>query len=1269
MKISILDLDKALVLEALYDGALYQAAKFDTQPAIREAATRGEVSSPFVKRMLAYQFIKEKTLSSGFPKFQFGTIDLGAGPRELAVDLSHFEIDVSEYNELHGEGAAQKIISKMHGEPPKVPEPSKVMSEEKNIFYAVIQDNADWLQLILSQMVHIKTRQDEKEREFIADLDKIISEHKIQEKYEKEPEQAIYVTWVKMLDPRLDQQSKEQLCNELAQRYIDGQSGQTHKISIGGTLSYMPSIITAPILLYSPRKVLSAYYEYQEKYGKYSHKIRDKNFETTLKVLLDNGLFPKQAKTFFLKKIAEMLKQRMQQSYFRQDDPEYLLHQAMASWEKNSLTTLVSENFDKELQIEQDKFKEKLQKTLENTDTDLKLDSEFGSLVFEKLLIEYKYNAETLNPIVVRFNNDNDLHILAAIYTTHGLNTSEMFKRHLVQLAKSTNEPGHYKFSSIFFSTCFKYLKEGEAKSIAPTIASFLSAEYYAEHSHSFGTIQKEMFTFWLEQQPDKIIDIIKAILGKPKGSHETPIDKFFSDLSYTKMPSNFYDKLSTLLSNSLTPEQFIRVYAAAPEEIQCKLLSALFVDEGNALIKLKQLSSVYETGGFSATFPRKIASQLKTINPKLYKQAENEKLFVEEEAKDDLETDVRLLHKILANESLTHDERRTEMHKLKNLHAAFQNAETGACSIVMKMFDSIPQKYWPDLFTYFDAQIIHWSFPHDEHDLELYYPEGKERPAPRPNTWLFHQTQWEDILYGTLVAILADFSKGERFSLRNNVAHWALSSLDGAFKTSASHFPGMVNKVLKKFFLENAPNSIKVFTAINDQFRDKYHAPEYFSHQGVYSQVASWLPEDTVERTALLAKLLQVDKGFEPALHTPFVRNKEEIVQTALRLINTRTEHIVNLFERLSVNIQSTVFKSLNQFDGEGFLRLLQIAFSDIGKGDLPMPYYMRTVVMLLSLCKNAHIDIFKIIDAAPNNEFFLKAFSNIEAWEKSEIYSYPYELMFSTLLHYQPEQLQHIVFEHIQQNIKKNDLFTLCSCIQSAKKITDNKFVLPEQEETILVDYLTQHMPGVLDRHSDTEIGVMAGFVPNFDKLILGLMVKAVKDQDELSSNHKGCLNKLVEVYSFSHINAMCLDLDLTECSAYLVENFSKFPDILRQTEEAVELYASFFDEHQYKMDSTSLWSFYNNLRSTIAKTAKESKTMTLDINVGEVCANAGIPTELVALMPPLKIKSSRSDTDEPSVTSLMADSWKKSGLITSPSSSTSISKKEKAISLTPI
>lgn len=612
------------------------------------------------------------------------------------------------------------------------------------------------------------------------------------------------------------------------------------------------------------------------------------------------------------------------------------------------------------------------------------------------------------------------------------------------------------------------------------------------------------------------------------------------------------------------------------------------------------------------------------TLPEEKNKQVETMKPLTIEEVKGDIETDLALLEKILTNESLTRDEKNSEISKLKKLKSALSDQKTGSCLAVIKMFDNISQKNWPALFVHFDVEIIHGSFPPDEKFLKLLLSIGKQKSEPQKNTWLSHKVQWENILYGTLVSILNDILSKK--DLRVDTAQYSLLILGTAFTISSQHFPELSEKILKKFFLENLPNSIKIFTTLNKEFSGKPDGWKWycFSRQDINNLIVSWLPADMRERITILVKLLQTDDGgFKLALTAPFVRSKDELVQTVFTFINARTEHIVNLFEKLSPAIAKVLFKNLTQFGGEGFLKLLQTAFTDLSKANLPLPRYVDYAVMLLTYSMGANVDIFKIIDADANKDILLKAFLDIEMWLKSEMPLHPYHLIFSIIYHYQPDQFSKTVFEHIQQNIKKENLYKVCECIIDAKKIMHDKLVFPKSEEARLVEYLKQEMDNSHSLLSQAQIEVMMDFIPNFDKLFLELITKEV-NKGHLSRDHKSCLDSLVKIYGFSHINAICLDLRSKECSTYLNETFSKCPDILHQVDEAIKLYENFFDEHEYKIDCGSLWNFYDKLSSEIMKVSKS--TTNPEINVTEICAQTGIASELVSLMPSLKIRNFR-------------------------------------------
>lgn len=104
MKINITGLDRAEVLLALYNNAMFKGAKFSSKP---------ELSKKMAERPLATledaeQEIEMRKMSGDY---LFNAVGLGSSVKVLGVDLSGSEFDSSEYDSNHGVGLAEKVIS------------------------------------------------------------------------------------------------------------------------------------------------------------------------------------------------------------------------------------------------------------------------------------------------------------------------------------------------------------------------------------------------------------------------------------------------------------------------------------------------------------------------------------------------------------------------------------------------------------------------------------------------------------------------------------------------------------------------------------------------------------------------------------------------------------------------------------------------------------------------------------------------------------------------------------------------------------------------------------------------------------------------------------------------------------------------------------------------------------------------------------------------------------------------------------------------------
>lgn len=104
MKIDITGLDKAAVLLALYNNALFSGPGFAHDPSFG-IMSRMTPAAPIDAA------VKEIERRSGGANDYFDYIDLGSGSKPLKVDLSGFDFESDLYDHDHGEGAAQRAIS------------------------------------------------------------------------------------------------------------------------------------------------------------------------------------------------------------------------------------------------------------------------------------------------------------------------------------------------------------------------------------------------------------------------------------------------------------------------------------------------------------------------------------------------------------------------------------------------------------------------------------------------------------------------------------------------------------------------------------------------------------------------------------------------------------------------------------------------------------------------------------------------------------------------------------------------------------------------------------------------------------------------------------------------------------------------------------------------------------------------------------------------------------------------------------------------------
>ncbi|QDQ38923.1 hypothetical protein E3226_000155 [Legionella geestiana] len=890
----------------------------------------------------------------------------------------------------------------------------------------------------------------------------------------------------------------------------------------------------------------------------------------------------------------------------------------------------------------------------------------FNTEVFEKFLIKTCFNTEAVTPVIVQYSGC--IQAIAKIYASHGFDASKMLTRHLVQLVKSTGVSSTDATTSLCFHYCLDYIAKADKQdskgvfSWAPSVsvkaipsagtqlAPFLSAAFYARNYYAFDAINSDLFSWWIEHNPIHIIDILKAILILPKSQSSTPINDFFSRLSVALVPDDFYDRMAVLFINhlinaSFTPEEFITVYMAVDEQFQNKILSTLLIDQKQALIILKKLFDAQKADNFSTLFPRRIIAQLKILSPATHQYAENEQWCVTEDTCDSLESDLTCLEHILDNQTLTHDERQRDIYALNHLQAALECPDSAEC--VLQMFEKIPLKHWGELFILFGVTIVYSRFPATRSSTSS-VSDTRVSLSSAINPWLSHPDKWETVLYGCLEAVLHDLTtqKGRSGA--------ALGELDRAFFISEKHVPGLSENVLKRFFLEKAPASIKVFMAINDLLRWTSFPLAYFSQDTLYMKLASFLPEDTRLRAQLLADLFRYQRGFAKSLEYPFVRNNEELCLTAITLMQNYEGPLLNLFQMIPSHRLKVIFSELHRQSPEEFLMLLRSVLTGLNASPILGTDYVRLVLMLLSGTEKSDIDVFNMIDTTPDKEKLVSQFLEPQSLYDIECYNDAYKWIFGIIHHYAPERLQSIAAQLILHHIHQDNFglnLEIDNALQAILSVTDNTFVWPELEKPFFTDYVANRLKTAIKKYTPSDsIKALAHFLPNADRLLVSALLHTKATPDNVSHKNTRYLDDLVRIYGFAHLLALCRELDLTQCCTYLEMKFSACPELLEVTDTIVTACADVIEAYTPPINEAKTRIFFKNLHAAISETAKNCREKPFNIDVSQIAMTSGLPEAILSLLPDYRTKI----PGQQSAALLLTNSWEKSGFTRAAASS---------------
>ena len=609
---------------------------------------------------------------------------------------------------------------------------------------------------------------------------------------------------------------------------------------------------------------------------------------------------------------------------------------------------------------------------------------------------------------------------------------------------------------------------------------------------------------------------------------------------------------------------------------------------EGTAFNVVRKLRT--EIASAPATLPLdQIAKQINTtLLPQLNAQAATiraqntmtsttETPSVESEHLFDLEnqtalmSDLETLKSILNNSKLTHEQRRSEIRSLNTLHNAFRNGGD-ACSVAMQMFEAIPAAQWPYLFTYFDAQIIHWSFPHNEAHLGRLKSARLELPEERTNTWLNHIEPWKNILLGTLSSI-ADMNLDD-YNDEYHIAVWALGHIQIALSKSAKYDTSIPNDVLKTFFLKDMQKSMRVFEKITEKSRDKYDFnPKHIVNHAI---IASWLPDNSDERCVLLGSIFAPEslkkqqdiKSVQDFLKEPFVRNEVEqrnlILQILREVLAPNGMHLVNFLEKLDWENRRLTIQTLYKEDPKSTETLLVSALNDILR-DIPenSPAYFSYIHLLVSMIQYTEIDMLRYLNQIEPQQKIVDAFSHVDFWREGYSNMSLKKIWFiaSKLA---PENLYPKITAYLEPKFNQYfSPFRFSERFGAAEKIAIPPFHSysdylnhhPEEKDKFVQLLLANTQSFTRDGFYKKAAYYARALIPDMHIHLIRQLAGEIKPIEELDEHdsyaeeQNKCLDHLVQVYGAAEIINQCRIHGLNNQAIHLENKFKVYPHILDQ------------------------------------------------------------------------------------------------------------------------
>lgn len=943
----------------------------------------------------------------------------------------------------------------------------------------------------------------------------------------------ILYTWLKLLDNEIAVEEKHQWCQQLMS--IDK--------NVARLIMKQPTIMLVHFLSYANPQDIYSLFDSQFKY-RLSNEWRIDYFQAATNLIIQSRAISKsdKAKFFnnlfgFLDYLTEKAKAQFWSTFY--DCTE----QAMACWlyYQNDTTENAYLTLREVLAPEKVVFLDTMQTKalafknhITSQINSLRVDIREHTVLYQLKMCFEKSDPNFIKKlfcITRHISDEKSLDIFCDVMNRANKKSVTLLQNHIEQVALQEYVDKH--FSGLFFSSVLPFVTKRLSSIELDLFKSKLSQNFTPSMFINLTKYLKEnnyindILLYWSKNDDARLIATIQLGLSystKQDSYHESA-QRLMSDIcNHPKVAD-----ILALLHANLSLTELIGVFTLASPQMQSFIFSIIF-SEINSIEEVKEIDDAIKTSLYPAKAQKRmlelLAEQSTTIDPTLETQIKQAGLFGLTQ-EDPVLRDIETLKKLLENTRLTHNEKRSEVHQLSALNSALSN-DLSRHSTLKTMFSMVACNQWPQLFVYYDTEIIHWHI-------------AKDVDAPKTQqSWLIDLPLWSNILIETMKAI--SINEFERYDILTSIGDWSLREVQVALAKTSKHVENYGAKLLKAMGSVDIAILMPVLLKIKSDSIDKYDNDSKFVVND--EMISSFLPENKKDRTAFLSRLFcsrtNKIRHLSEFIKAPYIRNEDEEEALVKKIYQDQKDSLITIMlSPFRFGHRQIVLKHLfANYPWEIRQRLLGEVLLIIKECSAE-----RAFELILQIAKDFNSQGYnakELFQQSPQAESIFSLLENKELWKEDEddlplLVDLHRTLNADNFYLYAAQKIKDThqkYFSHFGLAMRIDE-------INKTKYSSEKSFGAFVAENEAIKKYLTQLIEKNIAKFVDHNgaaiklLSCLKTFMPNLDEKIICAMDKFVEDHTDDAGDHLNkydakklhdCLSDLISVFGRHVIQAEC-------------------------------------------------------------------------------------------------------------------------------------------------